>query len=81
VKRGPNWKWDDQDGGLGCVGTVTKLDVQPLWVRIKWDSGGENNYRYGADEAYDLEVVLIEPEVCSPPHPCVSGSYDMLHPN
>lgn len=30
VVRGPDWKWGDQDGGEGCVGTVVakggKLD-------------------------------------------------------
>ncbi len=25
VVRGPNWKWDTQDGGEGFVGTVTKI--------------------------------------------------------
>jgi ankyrin repeat protein len=56
VVRGPDWKWGDQDGGLGGVGTVLRND-DPGWVRVKWDRNGEeNNYRMGKDCCYDLKL-------------------------
>ncbi|XP_038061536.1 E3 ubiquitin-protein ligase MIB1-like [Patiria miniata] len=59
VVRGPDWKWGDQDGGKGCVGTVVpaqaKDSVTGVWVR--WDSGQAANYRAGgASGKYDLRI-------------------------
>jgi len=55
VERGPDWKWDNQDGGPGKKGRVTR-GVVDGWVKIKWDAGGENSYRYGNDGKYDIKV-------------------------
>ncbi|XP_061168833.1 uncharacterized protein LOC133178087 [Saccostrea echinata] len=44
VRRGPDWKWGDQDGGEGNVGSV------------KWPNGNRSNYRYGYDNKYDVEL-------------------------
>jgi hypothetical protein len=38
VVRGPNWKWGDQDGGLGGVGTVLGND-ETGWVRDFYHPG------------------------------------------
>lgn len=55
VKRGPAWKWADQDGsGEGSV--IEGLDSDK-WVRVKWDNGKSNQYRWGADGLYDLRIV------------------------
>ena len=56
VRRGPDWKWKEQDKhGLG---TVNAADPGlPGWVRVHWNHGLERSYRWGADSAYDLEVV------------------------
>lgn len=55
VKRGPAWKWADQDGsGEGSV--IEGLDADK-WVRVKWDNGKSNQYRWGADGSYDLRIV------------------------
>ena len=59
VKRGPDWKWGDQDGGAGGLGTVTSPVDPDSWVDVKWDSGASNNYRWGAEGRYDLEVVSL----------------------
>ena len=42
VKRGPGWKWNNQD--QGGMGTINKLDSTG-WVGVKWDHGGTNSYR------------------------------------
>jgi len=57
VRRGPSWKWGDQDGGPGSTG-VTIPDSHAGWVGVLWDSGQAGyRYRVGAEDAYDLSVV------------------------
>nr|KAG5690541.1 hypothetical protein BaRGS_014674 [Batillaria attramentaria] len=54
VVRGRDWDYSDQ-GGTG-PGTVTAVPApgRPGWVRVRWDTGEENNYRWGADGKFDL---------------------------
>lgn len=55
VARGTNGKLDEQDdGGSGRVITMTPFG----WVRVRWQNGSEDNYRYGVESAYDLKKVL-----------------------
>ena len=59
VTRGPTWKWGNQDGGAGGVGTVLALGTErsgPKWTRVQWDAGGTNSYRLG-DGLQDLQSV------------------------
>lgn len=65
VVRGPDWKWAEQDGGEGCVGTLVEVtmsdqptvgNVTPRTVVVHWDSGNRCNYRCGIDGKYDLRV-------------------------
>ncbi|KAK8803542.1 hypothetical protein WA158_001236 [Blastocystis sp. Blastoise] len=64
VKRGPDWQWNNQDGGSGGLGTVTLIKdwkgVPGQGVKVLWDATEDDNtYRYGADSCYD--VVLANP--------------------
>ena len=62
VVRGPDWKWDDQDGGEGCLGTVAESPAGGTVSRategvvVQWDAGNRCNYRCGSDGKYDLKV-------------------------
>nr|XP_049696413.1 E3 ubiquitin-protein ligase Ufd4 isoform X9 [Helicoverpa armigera] len=56
VLRGPDWKWRDQDGPHPALGTVTS-DLHNGWVDVRWDHGGRNSYRMGAEGKFDLKVV------------------------
>ena len=60
VRRGQDWKWGDQDGGPLATGAVigwaTDVGASDNWVKIKWDNGRQNNYRWGAEGAFDLEI-------------------------
>ncbi|XP_047508837.1 E3 ubiquitin-protein ligase HECTD1 isoform X4 [Pieris napi] len=56
VARGPDWKWRDQDGAQPAMGTVTS-DLHNGWVDVRWDHGGRNSYRMGADGKFDLKLV------------------------
>ncbi|XP_011189870.2 E3 ubiquitin-protein ligase Ufd4 isoform X4 [Zeugodacus cucurbitae] len=53
VVRGVDWHWDDQDGC--CEGTVTG-EIHNGWIDVKWDHGGRNSYRMGAEGKYDLKL-------------------------
>lgn len=55
VERGPDWKHEDQDGGVGNRGIVMRFATSGLEVICKWENGREANYRWGY--AYDLKVV------------------------
>ena len=64
VTRGPDWRWGNQDGGSGSRGTVVAIKPwlgepsnQRYGVRVVWEAGGGNTYRWGAEDAYDLRVV------------------------
>jgi hypothetical protein len=58
VVRGPDWKWDNQDGGVGSKGRVVSVK-KPGWVNVKWDKRSEkHDYRYGYQESFDLKVVV-----------------------
>ena len=62
VVRGPDWKWGNQDGGEGNVGTVVEIGkigspTSPdKTVVVQWDTGTRTNYRVGYQGAYDLRV-------------------------
>lgn len=62
VERGPDWKWGDQDGGVDAKGVITAVGPaeggpSDGWVRIRWDNGHVNVYRWGADGGkYDLQA-------------------------
>ena len=54
VVRGPDWKWEEQDGGEGHLGTVRKVkDFEEIMV--VWDKGIIANYR--CHGAYDLKIL------------------------
>jgi serine/threonine protein kinase len=60
VRRSRDWKWGDQDGGVGGVGTVFKfIRGHNDWISVHWTCGKKNYYRWGADGCYDVEVVGI----------------------
>ncbi|XP_045169286.2 uncharacterized protein LOC123532018 [Mercenaria mercenaria] len=57
VQRGRDWKYGNQDGnGSGSVRQLPP-DVPSGWVQVEWDNGYLNNYRLGAENAYDIMFV------------------------
>ena len=46
VMRGADWKWGDQDGGVLGVGRVIGELGEDGWVRVQWETGSTNSYRY-----------------------------------
>ena len=62
VVRGPDWSWEDQDGGEGFVGTIVNDSNKSLshpegTVLVRWDHGKQSNYRVGHNSTYDLRLV------------------------
>ena len=54
VVRGPDWKWDEQDGGDGHMGTLQKYKDSEE-VMIVWDKGTVANYR--CNDSHDLRIL------------------------
>ncbi|KAL3862651.1 hypothetical protein ACJMK2_008605 [Sinanodonta woodiana] len=61
VVRGPDWKFGDQDGGEGHLGSVIDIctdednEYYPAQTAVViWDNGEKNVYRAGLDKQYDL---------------------------
>ncbi|XP_059468755.1 E3 ubiquitin-protein ligase MIB2-like [Neocloeon triangulifer] len=69
VIRGPDWRWNDQDNGLGHVGTVVEVgragpnagSTLEGTVVVLWDHGYRSNYRAGYQNAFDLRVYDTAP--------------------
>ena len=65
VVRGQDWKWGNQDGGEGFVGTVVqvgkdkKSPVTEQLVYVQWDCGGKYDYRAGIEGKHDLCVFCL----------------------
>uniref|UniRef100_A0A0V0J875 MIB/HERC2 domain-containing protein n=1 Tax=Schistocephalus solidus TaxID=70667 RepID=A0A0V0J875_SCHSO len=59
VVRGPDWKWRNQDGGEGHVGSLRRFEARGEAV-VLWDSGIVANYRCGA-LGFDLRVLDSSP--------------------
>jgi len=53
VCRGPNWEWDDQDGGPGKLGT-TSADGDAGWIKVTWDATGTTHSYRCRPGQYDL---------------------------
>ena len=60
VKIGPNWAWGDQNGGPDEIGVVMEGIDSDGWVRVKWPNGRDQEYRWGNDNKYDLQLVDLE---------------------
>lgn len=64
VIRGPNWKWRDQDGGEGSIGTVENISpwsgIDGEGMSVRWPNDSLYTYRWGADGNYDLVHVEVD---------------------
>lgn len=52
VRRGRDWKWDDQDKN----GRGTCVALEKEWVTVRWEDGTKNMYRWGKEGAYDVFI-------------------------
>ncbi len=77
VARGPQWRWGDQDGGVGGVGTVTGRADESGWCKVTWDQGGSNAYRVGSFSMFDLCRWTPGPSGTPPPTQPQAPSYEM----
>lgn len=80
VVRGVDWKWGQQDGGEGGVGTVVELgrhgspSTPDRTVVVQWDHGTRTNYRAGYQGAHDLLLYdNAQIGVCGGPGPGPGG--------
>lgn len=59
VKRGPHWKWGNQDGNtFGTVLKVTNWDVElNKGIEVRWDAGTTGLYRWNVDGCFDIAII------------------------
>lgn len=59
VARGRDWKWADQDGGSGRIGTLTEItawsNVERAGAKVIWNILRNNTYRAGYQGLVDLK--------------------------
>ncbi|KAL3865887.1 hypothetical protein ACJMK2_043235 [Sinanodonta woodiana] len=55
VRRGKDWKYDNQDGVPGTKGVVIKV-IEDGHVIVRWPDKSKNVYRFGAEGCFDLEI-------------------------
>eukprot|EP00397_Hematodinium_sp_SG-2012_P039938 GEMP01043685.1.p1 GENE.GEMP01043685.1~~GEMP01043685.1.p1 ORF type:complete len:304 (+),score=65.04 GEMP01043685.1:92-1003(+) len=65
VVRGPDWEFQEQDGGKGQVGVVRAIPCNG-WVMVKWKKNGKMHaYKTGKDGCFHLSP--------APPRPSKGG--------
>jgi len=61
VTRGPDWEYDNQDGGIGTFGSVKKItnwkENPASAAAVSWENGTESTYRLGYNGKVDLKCV------------------------
>ncbi|XP_061164730.1 uncharacterized protein LOC133173723 [Saccostrea echinata] len=62
VKRGRDWKWNNQDS-FG-PGTVTGHQKDAGWLNVEWDTGFKYGYRYGTNST---EIDKYDVTICEEP--------------
>ncbi|XP_052100599.1 uncharacterized protein LOC127734650 [Mytilus californianus] len=55
VKRGKDWKYDEQDGGRGSRGTILRVESNGKVV-VHWDRGRLGIYKFACDGLFDVAV-------------------------
>jgi len=76
VIRGPDWKWDRQDGGPCGRGVVIEGESRGC-VKVQWDiSGSTNEYRMGA-EGGKRDLIFIPPPRPGAPR-CGTGEHPLI---
>lgn len=63
VRRGPDWRWDNQDDNL--PGTVVAHKARG-YLTVEWDNGNRGKYRYGA-ESGAKDVRMVDEQRMLPP--------------
>lgn len=63
VRRGPDWRWDNQDDNL--PGTVVAHKARG-YLTVEWDNGNRGKYRYGAENGAKDVRMVDEPRMLPP---------------
>jgi E3 ubiquitin-protein ligase mind-bomb len=54
VKRGPDWNYNNQDGGDGNIGIIFKYFSKYNDVYVRWKDYDYNTYSIGNNNKYDI---------------------------
>lgn len=77
VARGPDWQWGNQ--GNGEEGEVMEIKSwkgkENCAVRVIWDNGDHNVYRYGAEHCYDVILCVCGQRFMSRVNPMLHDDF------
>ncbi len=71
VQRGPDWDDGDEDGGVGSIGVIVKLDADALYTEAAFPTKSGSKpvelcCRIGANKKYELKIGPLQlPDFCS----------------
>ncbi|XP_048733836.2 uncharacterized protein LOC125649965 isoform X2 [Ostrea edulis] len=55
VRRGDNWRDNDEDGGAGNIGVVFRVHSDAT-VGVRWPNGHKRRYKYGKQGFFEVEI-------------------------
>ncbi|XP_061173382.1 uncharacterized protein LOC133182550 [Saccostrea echinata] len=55
VERGDNWKYENQDGGIGSVGVVIYVYGNGI-VIVRWPNMKKGRYKFGCDGLFEIKL-------------------------
>lgn len=79
VTRGADWERGEEDGGPGTVGVVVRK-MRERYVQVRWPSRVIEDYAFGADNKWELEVTLSSHRSGGSNTPVGSGQGDYPQP-
>jgi len=56
VVRGPDWKWGEEDGGDGQVGTLLEFNESSVCAKVIWQATGLIHFHYRCGRCRDLAM-------------------------
>ncbi|VDI57850.1 E3 ubiquitin-protein ligase HECTD1 [Mytilus galloprovincialis] len=65
VKRGKDWKYEEQDGGRGSRGTILRVESNGKVV-VHWDRGRLGTYKFACDDLFEVAVCEDGRTISSP---------------
>lgn len=55
VERGADWKYGDQDGGVGNVGVVINVNVNGN-ILVRWPNKNKRRHKFGCDGLFEVKL-------------------------
>lgn len=58
VRRGPDWCYGNLTVPINATGVITRPQTDNQ-LQVRWNNGISDKYRWGLDDCYDVELILL----------------------